>query len=282
MMRFKFPQPHHQGRGDGRGASMFGLRRFALSAALAGALVAQCAFSAVAEQDGANLAPVSTVANAKNLSNLMPEMQGDLQMVHGSYAAALEAYQKAWPRSAVLWNKTGLAYHHLFALDEAMKDYQLALILDPHYAEAYNNLGAIYHARRRYGLAERMYKRAIKYQPNSAVSYCNLGTTYFAESKVGQGIKAYRKAMQVDPQVFHLSARARIESASSRAERVAMAYNLAKLYASQGRNDDALDALQKALSEGFKDRKRLLRDRDFALLRATPAFQKLMIEEHLD
>ncbi len=238
----------------------------------------------LAEQDAAKVpaaVPTSFTLNP-GASNLPMEVQGDLLMNRGSYAAAIEAYQKAWPRSAVLWNKTGLAYHHLFALDEAMKDYQLAIVLDPHYAEAYNNLGAIYHGKRDFGMAERMYKRALKYQPKSAVTYCNLGTTYFAESKYKQGVKAYRKAMQVDPEVFHLNHREQVETASSRAERMAMAYNLAKLYASEGRNDDAMEALQKALSEGFNDRKRLLTDREFATLRETPEFRKLMVEEHLN
>ncbi len=48
-------------------------------------------------------------------------------MFRGSYASAIDAYQKVWPKSAIVWNKIGLAYHHLYALDEAMKDYQMAL-----------------------------------------------------------------------------------------------------------------------------------------------------------
>ena len=262
---------------------MHGLRQSTLSAVFV-SLIVLAVHGAWAEQDPVKVpTPVQTSLNLNpGAGNLSMEVQGDLLMNHGSYAAAIDAYQKAWPRSAVLWNKTGLAYHHLFALDEAMKDYQLAIMLDPHYAEAYNNLGAIYHGKREFGLAERMYKRSLKYQPRAAVTYCNLGTTYFAESKYKQGVKAYRKAMEVDPQVFHVGQRDQVQAASSREERMAMAYNLAKLYASEGRNDDAIEALQKALSNGFNDRKRLFTDREFALLRATPAFQKLLVEEHLN
>ena len=45
-------------------------------------------------------------------------------MVHRSYAAAIEAYQRDPEKSAVLWNKIGVAYHHMFALDQARKYYQ--------------------------------------------------------------------------------------------------------------------------------------------------------------
>jgi tetratricopeptide (TPR) repeat protein len=263
---------------------MHGLRESILRVCVATALIAVGSLSVSAEQDAAKVPVAASTSFTLNPAarNLPMEVQGDLLMNHGSYAAAIVAYQKAWPRSAALWNKTGLAYHHLFALDEAMKDYQLAIVLDPHYAEAYNNLGAVYHGKREFGMAERMYKRALKYQPRSAVTYCNLGTTYFAESKYKQGVKAYRKAMQVDPEVFHVNHMEQVETASSRAERMAMAYNLAKLYASEGRNDDAMEALQKALSEGFNDRKRLLSDREFATLRETPEFRKLLVEEHLN
>jgi len=215
-------------------------------------------------------------------SSMSYEMRGDLLMNHGSYAAAIDMYQKAWPRSAQLWNKTGLAYHHLFALDEALKDYEMALTLDPHYSEAYNNLGAVYHGKNEFGLAERQYKRAIKYQPKAAVSYCNLGTTYFAEHKYKQGIRAYRKAVALDPNAFNTSLRDRIEESSSREARVETAYNLAKVYAGSGRNDEALAALRRALMAGFKDRKRLMNEKEFALLRETPEFHQLLVEEHLE
>jgi tetratricopeptide (TPR) repeat protein len=225
--------------------------------------------------------PALHASEPLDFASLPPEARGDLLMARGSYAAAIDAYQQAWPRSASIWNKTGLAYHHLYALDEAMKDYQMALTLDHHFSQAYNNLGAVYHGKHEYGLAEREYKRAIKYQPRSAVSYCNLGTTYFAEYKYKKGIKAYQKAIEVDPQAFN-PGHDQIEEGTQREARVATAYNLAKVYASAGRNEDALAALRKAVSAGFNDRKRLMADKEFASLRETAEFHQLMVEEHLE
>lgn len=209
------------------------------------------------------------------------ELKGDVLMARGSYAAALEAYQKVSPQTAVTINKMGTAYHHLFALDEAMKNYQFALKLDPHYGQAYNNLGAVYHGKQEYKLAEKAYKKALKYQPHEASTYFNLGTAYFAEGKYKKGIEAYQKAMQLDPEVFSAERRNRVEAASSKQQRMATSFYMAEVYASAGKNTEALEALRKALSEGFHDRKRLMEDKELASLRGMPEFQEMLAEQHL-
>ena len=85
-----------------------------------------------------NPAPATDVATLPSTAALSPEIQGDLLMVHHSYAAAIEAYQRETQRSAVLANKIGVAYHHLFALDQARKYYQQALAMNPRFADALN------------------------------------------------------------------------------------------------------------------------------------------------
>lgn len=223
----------------------------------------------------------STPAPLQQAQPNVQEMQGDLFMAEHRYVAALAAYQAAPIKTAVILNKTGMAYHHMFALEEARKDYEAALKLDPRYAEALNNLGAVYHGQKEYRLAERAYKRAIKYGPGTAVAYCNLGTAYFAEHRYKQGIKAYQKAYAVDPKVFTPGETSLVESGSSAEQRVAVNYSMAKLYASAGKQREALEALRKALDCGFKDRKRLFEDSEFAGLRQTPEFQQLLAEQHL-
>jgi tetratricopeptide (TPR) repeat protein len=213
---------------------------------------------------------------------LSPEEQGDLQMARGNYVAAIQAYQHGQLRSADTWNKMGIAYHHLFALDEARKDYEAAIALNPHYADALNNLAAVYHGKHDYKRAERTYKRALKYNPHAAITYCNLGTSYFARSKYKQGVKAYQKAFSLDPNVFNPKQTAMIEEGASREQRVAVNYYLAKTYATAGKNQEALECLRKALAAGFNDRKHLMQDPEFAMLRTTPEFHTLMVQQHLN
>src|ERR1700733_13798350 len=97
------------------------------------------------------------VQNA-TISTMPSEAQGDLLMVNGNYVAAIEAYRQSSLRSAATWNKIGVAYHHLFALEEARKNYQMALTLNPRYPDALNNLAAVYHRERNFKQAERVYK----------------------------------------------------------------------------------------------------------------------------
>ena len=203
-------------------------------------------------------------------------------MARGNYAAALDVFQHMWPQTAVSLNKMGTAYHHLYAMDAALKYYELAVKLDPRYSEAYNNIGAIYHGRQEFRLAEKAYKQALKYKPHSAVTYSNLGTTYFAEHNYKKGVKAYAKALELDPEVFDPERRNRVDEGSSREQRMAAAFYLAVVYASAGKNDEALECLRKALSEGFDDRKRLREDKELASLRKTPEFRELLAAQHLD
>ena len=109
--------------------------------------------------------PPSTpeVTTSQQTTPLPPQTEGDLLMVHRRYAAALEAYQRDPEKSAVLWNKIGVAYHHMFALDQARKYYQMALAMKPNYPEALNNLAAVYHGEHEYKQAEHTYKLALKY-----------------------------------------------------------------------------------------------------------------------
>ncbi len=214
-------------------------------------------------------------------ADVTPEVRGDLLMARGQYAAAIDAYQQVRLWTAVTWNKIGVAYHHLFALDEAMKDYKMAVKLDPHYAGAYNNLGAVYHGKREFALAVKAYKRSLKYQPHAAVTYCNLATTYFAESKYKKGAEAYQEALKLNPDVLNADRRDQIEESSTREQRMAFSFYLAELYASIGKKDEALASLRKAFSNGFSDRKRLMEDKELAELRRTPEFQELVSEVQL-
>jgi tetratricopeptide (TPR) repeat protein len=229
-----------------------------------------------------NPAPSATdVALPSESATLSPESEGDLLMVHRSYAAAIDAYQRETSQSAVVSNKIGIAYHHMFALDQARKYYQLALVKNPSYADALNNLAAVYHGQHDYKQAERIYKQALKYSPKAAVTYCNLGTAYFADEKYKPGMDAYRKALALDPNILAPGQSQIVEEGSTRRQLVAVNYYLAKAYAAAGKTEESLSYLRKALQAGFRDRKQLMRDKEFATLRTTPEFRALMVQENV-
>jgi tetratricopeptide (TPR) repeat protein len=210
------------------------------------------------------------------------EMKADILLARGQYAEAISAYVALNSNSAIVWNKIGMAYHHLFALDEAEKAYIKSLELNSRYAPAANNLAAVYYAQHDLGKAEHYYKKALKYAAEDPVIYCNLGTAYFAERKYTKGKKEYRKAFALDSNVFTPNQTAMVEAASSREQRVALNYYLAQTYAEAGQQEQALNFLRKAMDEGFRDRKRLNEDKEFAVLRGTPQYKDLLAQENLN
>jgi tetratricopeptide (TPR) repeat protein len=228
------------------------------------------------------------IQNAPNAASDAPaqlglpaEMRGDLLMAHQQYAAAIGAYRLGPRDSAALWNKTGIAYHHLFAIDQAKQSYQRALSLKPDYAEAINNLGTIYYGEKKFHQAEKLYRRAVKLSPQAASIYANLGAVYFAEKKFSRGTEAFQTAFAIDPTVFAADSNHQIAVPAAPAERALQDYCMAALFAQAGVKDRAIQYLRKALSEGFNDQKRLREDRQFAGLRGTAEFAQLMAEEKL-
>ncbi len=218
----------------------------------------------------------------RKVLSLNPEAKADILMARGEYAAAISAYREGNLKSATVWNSIGMAYHHMFALEEARKAYEMALTINPRFAPASNNLAAVYYGQHDFRDAEHYYKKALKHTSESAVIFCNIGTNYFAEAKYKQGMKAYRKAFEIDEKVFAPDSAAMIEAGSSREQRIAMNYFVAATFARVGKQEQALIYLRKALDEGFKDRKRLIEDKDFATLRTTPEFEHLLEQENLN
>jgi tetratricopeptide (TPR) repeat protein len=244
----------------------------------------QCAGQPPAMQSTNSPPEKTSVSVRKTLSleELPVEKKADILMARGEYAAAIAAYQQSDLKSAIVWNNIGMAYHHLFALDEARKAYQHALALNSHFAPAANNLAAVYYGQHEFRVAEHWYKKALKHTSESAVIYCNLGTAYFAENKMKKGMKMYQKAFSIDQEVFAPNRAAMVEGGGSREQRVAINYYIAQTFASAGKQDQALLYLRKAMDEGFRDRKRLVEDTNFAVLRTTPQFKQLLDAENLN
>jgi tetratricopeptide (TPR) repeat protein len=234
--------------------------------------------------------PATTEASAKppdikpepqGLPTLSLEQRGDVQLARGEYAAALSTYQRVQPADAVVDNKIGIAYNHLFALDAALKQYQLALKLNPRYAEAYNNEGAAYQGKLMYSAAIKAYKHALKLNNRLAPSYRNLGVAYVDEEKYSKATAAFRKALQIDPHSLDPDRPGNIAAFGTIQQRIEMAVHLAGVLATMRKNEQALFELKQACSLGFHDRKRLFRDPDLKLLRDTPEFHQFLVDEHL-
>ncbi len=220
-----------------------------------------------------------TADSAKPASVVTPEMRGDIFMARKMYREAAEVYKEG-PKSAVLLNKTAIAYHQMLELGMAERYYRLAIKVDSHYAEAINNLGTVYYARKGFRRAIGQYKKALRLNPQSASFWSNLGVGYFARKDYKRAADAWQEALTLDPNVFETrGTQGVLLQERSVEERAKFHYSLAQMYAKKGMNDRALLYIRRALEEGFKERKKIEEDPAFAALKDLPEFKELMAAE---
>lgn len=210
---------------------------------------------------------------------LPPETQGDVMMARRRYQAAIEAYKQVQPLTADVWNKMGIAYQMLFDMEDALRCYQTSLKMDPKNSSVLNNLGTVYDSQKQYGKAVKMYRKSLKIDPKSALVLKNLGTDLLAQHKYEKGWEVYKAALEIDPQIFDRASGPRVENPASVQDRGAMNYYMAKGCVRAGKNDRAIEYLRSALNEGFTSRQKVAADREFAVLRGLPAFDRLVAPE---
>ncbi len=211
---------------------------------------------------------------------LTPMRRGDIWMARKMYREAIETYQEGIRDAAVIYNKIGIGYHHLLDFSTAIKNYRMALRLDPTYSEAINNIGAVYHAQRNPKKAIREYQRALKYAPRSASIYSNLGTAQFARKKYKDAMVSYQKAVELDPDVFeHRSTSGSLLQERSVQERAKFHYDRAQTYAKAGLVERAIAYVRKSLEEGFKGKDRYRNEPEFAALQENEEFQQILATE---
>ncbi len=211
---------------------------------------------------------------------LSPEERGDIFLARKMYREAIETFREGSPKDPVLHNKEGIAYHQLLQLDQALKEYQLAVKLKPDYEEAINNIGTVYYAKKSYRRATSWFQRALALAPDdlkSAAVYVNLGSAWFSRKNYERAQTAFQTAVRLDPEVFerHGSFGVMMQERNIE-ERAKFHFYLARMYAKSGRNELALQYLRKALEEGFRDKQKVTDAPEFNPLRNLPEFKELL------
>lgn len=222
---------------------------------------------------------ISTAASAQ-VNTLSPEDRGDLFMARKMFREAADMYRENAGKSAVMWDKTGIAYQELGNTRLARKAYERSTKLDKNYADPVNNLGTLYYSEKKYRTAIARYRRAIEISPDTASFWSNLGTAWYSRGRYDLMNQAYSKALQLDPDVFEkvgtVGTRMMDRSIEDRAR---YHFEMARLYAENGKDELALQYLRKALEEGFKEKEKLPQVKEFSKLRDTQEFKDLMALE---
>jgi Tfp pilus assembly protein PilF len=198
-----------------------------------------------------------------------------VQVARGRYEAAVEEYRRALevqPYDATVHNKLGICYQRLKDDATARREYERALELDPGYGEVWNNIGTLEQSRNRFKAAVRAYKKAIEVKPALANSWKNLGSAYLALGQTEQAFEAYQEAFRLDPTILE-SQVGGVPAAGI--DLATQSYYLAKLLATNGQTDAAIEFLRRAKEAGFKDFDRVRGDSAFKAVVADPRFAEL-------
>jgi len=224
---------------------------------------------------------VSTAAQTPAAAGLADEEMARLHLARKEYREAEDIFYHLVvtnPQNPLYWNELGIAHHNQAQLDQALKCYQKAVKVDPHYADAQNNIGTILYERKKFPKAIRAYKRAISIRDNFAPFYLNLGYAYFSQKDFENSIASFRKALQLDPTSLDPT-RSRggtvIQDRSISVDRGRFYYLLAKSFAQQGDVDRAILYLRKARDEGYNDFNSVQKDPTFSLVLKNPAAEDL-------
>jgi tetratricopeptide (TPR) repeat protein len=222
-----------------------------------GAAALACALAAAASSAIGQEAPeaplILVLPRQEQLRQL--EVRADLHMIRKEFLDAVDLYQQALelaPRSAVMLNKTGIAYHQLSRLEEARKFYERSARADERYAPAWNNLGTIYFREKRYKKAAEYYRRALRWNPGLAAVHSNLGAALFALKRFEPALAEFRAALQLDSEIFvrHSPFGATLQDLAVQ-DRARFYFLLAKSYAGMGEAELCVRFLRRALEDGF-------------------------------
>lgn len=220
----------------------------------------------------------SVVPPPQTPTTLSPHRRGDILMARKMYREAIEIYKEGLRDAAVMYNKIGIAHHQLMDFKTALENYNMAMRLNPSYAEVVNNVGAVYYAKKNHKRAIREYQKALKLAPKSASIHSNLGTAYFARKKYNDAFVNWQKALALDSEVFERrSTQGTLLQERSVEERARFHFYLAKTYARAGAVERALLCIRKALEEGFRERGKFRKDPDFKDLQELEEFQALLV-----
>jgi len=220
----------------------------------------------------------STPVGTRQLSD---EEMADLLMARKEFREAVVAYRKLTeenPKSAVIYNKLGIALHKEYDLNGALRSYERAVKLDPGYADAQNNIGVIWYDKKKFGRAIRAYQKAIKMRADLAVSYSNLGYAYFADKKYEDSIGAFQQALKLDPTVLDHGAGRNGSTVQDRSvdDRAKFYFLLAKSFAESGNFERSLIYLRKAKDEGYKTMNEVQTDPAFSAMLKLPEMQEVL------
>jgi Flp pilus assembly protein TadD len=138
-----------------------------------------------------------------------------LALIIVALSAATYARNNIWRSEISLWedvvskspkkvralSNLGHFYGEKGRLDEAIREYRIALGLAPDDYQVHNNLGVAYKAQGRLGEALAEYLTAARLNPDDPMAHYNLGNIYREQRNFEEAVRQYQTAVRLNPYV---------------------------------------------------------------------------------
>jgi tetratricopeptide (TPR) repeat protein len=128
--------------------------------------------------------------------------RGSAWSMKKEYENAIKDFDQAIrldPKSAFAHHNRGLAWDAKKEPGKALTDYETAIRLDPNYAAAYNSRGDAWLRKKEIGRAIRDFSEAIRLDPNCALALTNRGIAWSIKKDYENAIKDFNQAISLDP-----------------------------------------------------------------------------------
>lgn len=203
------------------------------------------------------------------------ELQADILRARRFPEDAMDYYNYALARggnTASLLNKLGLTELEMRNVELARSYFQRVVKLNKKDAEAWNNLGAVEYADGSVAEAISDYKKAIKLSKREAVFHANLATADFGCKDYRGARREMAAALKLDPRVFDQEGstggiEAHVLTSEDRAR---YSYEMARLYAQGGMEEQMLHALAMASEAGMDVQHEMHKDTALAKFEMDP------------
>ncbi len=127
---------------------------------------------------------------------------GNVSLGTGKYEDAVKQYQRALqldPGSDYALGQLADAYQRLGNPKAAESAYRHAIALRPNYWGVYSGLGALFYGQARYSEAAEMFRKVIELAPDNYHGYSNLGAMYLYLGRYSDAIAASMRSIEVRP-----------------------------------------------------------------------------------
>ena len=172
------------------------------------------------------------------------------------YAKAEECFRQNLHLIASTYFNLGLTLSRQEKFEEALVSLKLAVELEPENPEYWNVVGNAYADLNRWEEAKAALMRAIDIDDTHALAHYDLGCTFAKMTgHEEEALKSYHRATSLienDPLPY---------------------YGISCIYALQGKNELALDFLEKSLQKGYTDWDHIDADTDLDTIRKTKNFK---------